>query len=418
MRFATSAAWWVAQAPTLYGIGTRSTASSLSPGLTHRTMNERLATSLRSFSSGCVRTPRVGATLSFLPEGAEGVSQVARSFTPEQYARLRAVKTKYDFSNVFRLNYNIHRYEAASRQPAPQSLTEGQREMNQMQTSSSGLMDGEISARSEGNRIHRYGGPETLKLDEVPIPPYGEAQVLVHVMAAGVNGLDWKIRDGLLKEVRPLELPATLGFEIAGVVVAAGIQASKFALGERVVAPLGGMGAYADFVAIDEKELCAIPADLSYVDAAALPVAALTAWQALEVGGGPRAGQKILIHGAAGGVGGFAVQFAKAAGAMVIATASGADRNYVLGLGADQVIDYKAERLKTRLATLISSSILSVAKLSIALGRCSYRTVSSQVHRSRRFHRRGQAAVAVPEFKCIRIPSDLRKLLLPSPLER
>lgn len=209
-------------------------------------------------------------------------------------------------------------------------------------------MDGELSARSEANRIHGYGGPDALRLDEVPIPPYGEAQVLVHVMAAGVNGLDWKIRDGLLKEVRPLEFPATLGFEIAGAVVAAGKHASKFALGDRVIAPLGGMGAYADFVAIDEKELSAIPAGLSDVDAAALPVAALTAWQALEVGGGPRAGQKILIHGAAGGVGGFAVQFAKAAGAIVIATASGADRDYVLGLGADQVIDYKAERFEDK----------------------------------------------------------------------
>ncbi len=125
--------------------------------------------------------------------------------------------------------------------------------MDRMQTSSSGMRDGKFSARSQANRIHGYGGPDALKLDEVPIPPYGEAQVLVHVMAAGVNGLDWKIRDGLLKEVRPLQFPATLGLEIAGVVVAAGIHASKFAVGDRVIAPLGGMGAYADFVAIDEK---------------------------------------------------------------------------------------------------------------------------------------------------------------------
>lgn len=228
----------------------------------------------------------------------------------------------------------------------PPNGIEGLSKINQMQTNSSGLKDGAIFSRSEANRIHGYGGPETLTLDEVAIPPYGEAQVLVHVMAAGVNGLDWKIRDGLLQKVRPLDFPATLGFEIAGVVVAAGIHASKFALGDRVVAPLGDMGAYADFVAIDERKLSAIPAGVSDVDAAALPVAALTAWQALEAGGGPRADQKILIHGAAGGVGGFAVQFAKAAGAMVIGTASGADRDYVLGLGADQVIDYKTKRFE------------------------------------------------------------------------
>jgi NADPH:quinone reductase-like Zn-dependent oxidoreductase len=206
----------------------------------------------------------------------------------------------------------------------------------------------EPGTRSKANRIHEYGGPDELRLETIPIPTYGEAQVLVHVTAAGVNGLDWKTREGLLKERMPLKFPATLGFEIAGVVVACGSRASKISVGDRVVALMPLMGAYADFVAVDESELCSTPANLSHVEAAALPVAALSGWQALEAGGGAHPGQKILVQGAAGPVGSFAVQFAKTAGATVIATASAADRERVLGLGADQVIDYQAERFEDK----------------------------------------------------------------------
>ena len=202
-------------------------------------------------------------------------------------------------------------------------------------------------ARSEAARLHAYGTKEALEVDEVPLPTIGAGQVLVRVSAAGINGLDWKIRDGLLKDVFPLDLPAVLGFELSGVVVEAGKNTSRLKIGDRVIGPLDAIGAYADFVAVDEAKLCITPDGLTDIEAAALPVAALTAWQALEAGG-LRSGQKVLIQGAAGAVGGFAVQFAKAAGATVLATASASSGDYVLGLGVNEVIDYKTERFEDR----------------------------------------------------------------------
>jgi NADPH:quinone reductase-like Zn-dependent oxidoreductase len=172
--------------------------------------------------------------------------------------------------------------------------------------------------------------------------------VLVQVTAAGVNGLDWKVRDGLVREVFPLVLPATLGIELAGLVVQTGPDVSGLKVGDRVMGPMGGLGAYADFVAIDEAKLSVTPAQLTDVQAAALPVATLTAWQAIRAAGDIKPGWRLLIHGAAGGVGGFAVQFAKAAGATVFATASRTSREHVLGLGADVVTDRSSERFEER----------------------------------------------------------------------
>lgn len=197
-------------------------------------------------------------------------------------------------------------------------------------------------------RIHAYGGPEVLQLDETPVPTPGTGQVLIQVTAAGINGLDWKIRDGLVRDVFQLALPAVLGVELAGVVAAIGPGATQFKVGDRVMGSLMGVGAYAQFVAVDEVKLCLTPADLTDQAAAALPVATLAAWQSLRAAGELRPGQRILIHGAAGGVGGFAVQFAKAAGAIVFATASGASRDHVQALGADLVIDRQAERFEDR----------------------------------------------------------------------
>ncbi|WP_413991319.1 NADP-dependent oxidoreductase [Labrys okinawensis] len=201
----------------------------------------------------------------------------------------------------------------------------------------------------QGNRAHRlhaYGGPEVMSFDTVPVPAPEPGQVLVQVHAAGVNGLDWKIREGFVRDAFPLVLPATLGIELAGVVTATGPGVTRFKVGDRVMGPLAGLGAYADFVAVDEGKLCPTPAGLSDVRAAALPVAALTAWQALRAEGELRAGQTVLIHGASGGVGSFAVQFAKSAGATVLATASGSSRDYLIGLGADRVIDRHTERFE------------------------------------------------------------------------
>ncbi len=191
--------------------------------------------------------------------------------------------------------------------------------------------------------IDGYGGPEVMRLAEQPLPVPGPGQVLVEVKAAGVNGIDWKIRQGLLRDVRPLAFPAVLGAELAGVVIDG--NGGRFRAGDRVMGPVG-LGAYADHVATDENTLCHIPDGMTDVQAAAVPVAALTAWQALRAAGELRPWSKALIHGAAGGVGGFAVQFAKAASAIVSATASASSQAYVEGLGADDVIDYRADRFE------------------------------------------------------------------------
>ncbi len=199
------------------------------------------------------------------------------------------------------------------------------------------------------NRIHTYGGPEVMSWDTVPVPTPGPGQVLVQVRAAGVNAFDWKIRQGYMKEQLPLGLPVALGIELAGVVAAVGEGSSKFKVGDRVIGPLMALGAYAEHAVADASSLTLTPAALSDVEAAALPIATLTAWQLLRAAGELPAGSTVLIHGASGGVGGFAVQFAKLAGLQVFATASAASRSYVLGLGADRVIDRQAERFEDQL---------------------------------------------------------------------
>jgi len=197
--------------------------------------------------------------------------------------------------------------------------------------------------RNRAYRIHSYGGPEVMQIEEQPIPVAGPGHLLISVKAAGVNGIDWKIRQGLLRDVRSLTFPAVLGAELAGVVIEA--DGGRFQVGDRVMGPVG-LGAYADYVAADENTLCHIPDGLTDVQAAAVPVAALTAWQALRAAGELCPWTKVLIHGGAGGVGGFAVQFAKAASAIVLATAAASSRAYVEELGADDVIDYRADRFE------------------------------------------------------------------------
>ncbi|MCR8961356.1 NADP-dependent oxidoreductase [Variovorax sp. S2] len=193
--------------------------------------------------------------------------------------------------------------------------------------------------------IRAYGG--AAEVAEITRPLAGQGQVLVRVRAAGVNGIDWKVRDGLVQQAFPLQLPAVLGIELAGVVEAVGPGASRFRVGDRVMGPLGGLGAYADFVAVDEANLVRTPHGLDDVHAAAIPVAAVAAWQSLHHAGPIAAGQRILIHGAAGGLGGYAVQYAKQVGAEVFATASAAHLDHVRSLGADHVIDYRAQRFES-----------------------------------------------------------------------
>lgn len=196
-------------------------------------------------------------------------------------------------------------------------------------------------------RIHDYDRPDGLSIDEVAVPGIRPDQLLVRVAAASVNPVDWKVRDGLLQAGIPLELPAIPGGDMAGTVTAIGGAVEGFALGDLVHGMTDTLhryacGAFAEYVAVNATNLAPKPSKLDFVGAAAVPLAALTAWQALHDVGGIASGQRVLIHAAAGGVGAFSVQFARLAGAHVVGTASAANFDFVMSLGADQVIDYRA----------------------------------------------------------------------------
>jgi NADPH:quinone reductase-like Zn-dependent oxidoreductase len=194
-------------------------------------------------------------------------------------------------------------------------------------------------------RIHEFGGPEVLRLEDIPDPQPGPGEVLVEVKASSVNPVDYKIRNG--GYLQPDQLPLTLGRDISGVVRRCGAGERNFEQGQAIYAMLPfDRGGYAEMAAIPEAACARKPERLDFVQAAAVPLAALTAWQGLFDHGKLEQGQLVLIHGAAGGVGHFAVQFARARGAQVIATCSAEDQGFVLGLGAKEVIDYKAERFE------------------------------------------------------------------------
>ena len=186
-------------------------------------------------------------------------------------------------------------------------------------------------------RIHAYGGPDSVVIDKIAMPAHAENQVVVEMRAAGVNGFDWKTRDGILKDAFPRPFPIGLGIELAGKVVAVGSKVDWLHAGDEVFGPMGGLGSYAEYVAVDAANLTAKPAALNDNQAAAIPIGGLAAWQSLFEAGELKAGQRVLINGGAGGVGSFAVQFAHRAGAYVIATASKDNADYVHKLGADEV---------------------------------------------------------------------------------
>jgi NADPH:quinone reductase-like Zn-dependent oxidoreductase len=189
-------------------------------------------------------------------------------------------------------------------------------------------------------RYHEYGGPEVMKLEEISRPVPKDDEILVRVQAMGVNPVDWKIREGLVQKRIVIPLPATPGGDIAGVIEQVGAAVTDLSAGQSVYALLGLMGAYAEYVTVKAQFAARAPSKLDHIHAASVPLAALTAWQALYEKGGLKSGQRVLVHAAAGGVGGFAVQIARAAGAEVVGTASAANVEYVRGLGASAVIDY------------------------------------------------------------------------------
>jgi NADPH:quinone reductase-like Zn-dependent oxidoreductase len=197
-------------------------------------------------------------------------------------------------------------------------------------------------------QFHDYGGPEVLKYEDVPKPEPGAGEVLVRVHAVGVNPLDWKIRAGYLKAMRPYPLPFILGWDLSGVVESTGPGVTSWKPSDEVYSrpDIGRTGAYADYIAVREEELARKPKSLDHVHAAAVPLTGLTAWQALFDAGGLTAGQTVLIHAAAGGVGSFAVQFAKWKGARVIGTASALNHEFLKSLGCDQAIDYHTTRFE------------------------------------------------------------------------
>ena len=190
-------------------------------------------------------------------------------------------------------------------------------------------------------RQNSFGGPEVLYNADVPRPGPGISQILVRLRAAGVNPTDWKHRSGRRFLGDP---PYTLGWDASGVVEQVGLGVTLFAPGDEVFGMLPypyGAGSHAQFVAGPARAFVHKPASISHVQAGAIPLVALTAWQALVDTAGLAAGDRVLVHAAAGGVGHVAVQIAKARGAYVISTASGPKHEFVRSLGADEVIDYR-----------------------------------------------------------------------------
>ncbi|WP_340398406.1 NADP-dependent oxidoreductase [Paenibacillus sp. FSL H8-0079] len=196
--------------------------------------------------------------------------------------------------------------------------------------------------------INQYGSKEELVEQEVNRPRAEANQVVVKLEATSINPIDWKLREGYLKEMFDWEFPIILGWDLAGVISEIGSNVTKWNVGDRVFSrpETTRFGTYAEYTAVDEHLLAKLPDSISYEEAAAVPLAGLTAWQALFTHGDLKEGETVLIHAGAGGVGIYAIQLAKNAGAHVITTASEKNHELLYSLGADQVIDYKKENFE------------------------------------------------------------------------
>lgn len=198
-------------------------------------------------------------------------------------------------------------------------------------------------------RIHAFGGPEVMGIEDIERPVPSPDEILVKVYASGVNPADWGIREGGNDLLRPLlKLPLTLGWDAAGIVEETGSHVTTFKKGDAVygVPNFPGDGSYAEYCVAKASQFALKPENIGFNEAAGVPLAGLTAWTAIFAHGKLQAGQRILIKGASGGVGGFAVQFAKAKGAYVIGTASAGNLDYLEQLGADEVIDYRSQQVE------------------------------------------------------------------------
>jgi NADPH:quinone reductase-like Zn-dependent oxidoreductase len=202
-------------------------------------------------------------------------------------------------------------------------------------------MHGEMDGTMKAVVFNAYGGNDALELQEVSKPAIRPHEVLIRVHAAGVNPVDWKVREGQAKILTGNRFPKVLGIECSGVVMDTGSLVKKFKAGDVVIANAGmRLGAFAEYLTVTENTVFPKPEMVAFEDAATLPIAGLTALQALRDKGCIAPGKKVLINGASGGVGTFAVQIAKILGAEVTAVCSAANAGLVNGLGADHVIDY------------------------------------------------------------------------------
>jgi len=213
------------------------------------------------------------------------------------------------------------------------------------------LVAGSTLARSQTMKAivaHEYGGPEVLKLENVPVPTPKEDELVVKVVAAGVNSFDGVMRSGKYAKPNGTQLPWYPGYDIAGVVEKVGGKVTKFKVGDAVYAFISILkgGGYAEYAVAKQSDAALKPATIGFVEAAGAPSVALTAWQAIVDKANVRSGQTVLIHGASGGVGLFAIPIAKIRGAKVFATASTANQDFLKQLGADVAIDYKTQKFE------------------------------------------------------------------------
>ncbi len=193
--------------------------------------------------------------------------------------------------------------------------------------------------------VHEWGGPQVLKLEDLPRPVPKDDEVLIRVRAASINPLDWKIREGARRA--NFSTPYYPGCDVAGTVEEAGAAVKAFKVGDAVYSMIGRSGGYAEYALAKAELVAPKPAGLDFAHAGAVPLAALTAWQMLIENGNLKAGQRVLVHAAAGGVGGYAVQMARYLGAYVIGTASARNHDYLHGIGAQETIDYNTERFES-----------------------------------------------------------------------
>jgi alcohol dehydrogenase len=204
-------------------------------------------------------------------------------------------------------------------------------------------------------QISEYGSSDVIKINEIsPIPSPLTGKILAEVIAAGVNPVDWKIREGYFRDMMPLQFPSTLGMDFAGIIKQIGEDVpSDFSQGDEIYGQAsifsGGSGAFAELALANKDSIAHKPKTLNHFQAAALPLVGVSAWQALVEHIGLSNGQKILIHGGAGGIGSIGIQLAKNLGAYVATTVSPNDKQFTQELGADQVIDYKTQSFEEML---------------------------------------------------------------------